>query len=344
MKKYKHKLTSLNEAAQNQVSEPRVTYNVQNKCLYCYQPLVGAKASFHESCNKKFFGQLETPLLDYKMEDLENLATQIVQSQMTVTGVQSKVSLSLHRKEAKNTVKKLTIVGLYGDYILKPPSNYYEQLPEVESATMHMAAVCGLPTVPHSLVRLADNTLCYITKRVDRTRKEKLHMEDMCQLTERLTEDKYKGSHEQVAKTILKYSASPLLDVTNFYELVLFCYFTGNADMHLKNFSLLEKQSLGYTLCPAYDLVATALVNKADNEELALTLNGKKRKLNYSDFLAAFETNGLSKKVLDTTLENFYYCKQPMLQKIEESFISEELKLEFRLLLNQRMNAIVGQK
>ncbi len=115
-----------------------------------------------------------------------------------------------------------------------------------------MAERCGIATVPNSLVYLQDETLCYITKRVDRTRKGKLQMEDMCQLSERLTEDKYKGSHEQVAKLVLKYSSSPLLDVSNFYEQVLFSFFTGNADMHLKNFSLLEKENLGMVLSPGF--------------------------------------------------------------------------------------------
>jgi serine/threonine-protein kinase HipA len=332
MKKYKQ---PYNNNETSQVEEPTSSYN-ENRCLYCYETINDSKADFHQACNKKFFGQLETPLLEYNKTDLEKLASKIIQSQTVVTGVQAKVSLSINRKEEKNVVKKLTIVGLYGDYILKPPSEYYAHLPEVESATMKLANVCGLQTVPNSLVRLQDGTLCYITKRVDRTKKEKLHMEDMCQLTERLTEDKYKGSHEQIAKTLLKYSATPLLDVTNFYEVVLFSFFTGNADMHLKNFSLLEKPGLGYTLCPAYDLLATALVNKADNEELALTLNGKKRKLKYADFLAAFERSGLNKKVLDNTLENFYTCKMPMQEMVEKSFLNDELKKEFKQLLNER--------
>ena len=255
---------------------------------------------------------------------------------MVVTGVQAKVSLSLFRKQDKNLTKKLTIVGLYGDYILKPPSEHYAQLPELESATMHMAAVCGLNVVPHSLVKLQDETLCYITKRVDRARKGKLQMEDMCQLSERLTEDKYKGSHEQVAKLVLKYSSSPLLDVSNFYEQVLFSFFTGNADMHLKNFSLLEKEGQGLSLCPAYDLVSTALVNSADTEELALTLNAKKRKLKYADFLAAFENGGLNKKVLDNTLELFVYCKPEMLAVLEKSFVSDDYKMKYASLLESR--------
>ena len=192
---------------------------------------------------------VETPLLDYKFTDLEKLAEQVIFSKMAVTGVQAKISLSIQRKQEKDAAKKLTIVGLYGDYILKPPSLYYPHLPEVEDMTMHLAEVCGLHTVPHTLVYLNDSTLCYLTKRIDRTRQGALHMEDMCQLSERLTEDKYKGSHEQVAKLLLRYSANPLLDVTNFYEVVIFSFLTGNADMHLKNFSLLENTALqGFTL------------------------------------------------------------------------------------------------
>ena len=334
MKNFKKKYLARLENATNEVREPETFYG--KRCLYCYEPLFGSKTDFHEACNKRFFGQLKTPQLAYNLDDLKELATQVIQSQMVVTGVQAKVSLSLYRKEEKNLTKKLTIVGLYGDYILKPPSEFYPQLPELESATMHMAAVCGINVVPHSLVKLQDETLCYITKRVDRTRKSKLQMEDMCQLSERLTEDKYKGSHEQVAKLILKYSSSPLLDVSNFYEQVLFSFFTGNSDMHLKNFSLLEKEGLGMSLCPAYDLVPTFLVNPADIEELALTLNAKKRKLKYNDFLAAYENAGLSKKVLDNTLELFTYCKPEMFVVLDKSFVSDDFKMKYKALVETR--------
>jgi serine/threonine-protein kinase HipA len=333
MKNYKKKYL----ARQNfpmQVLEKSTFYG--KRCLHCYEVLFDQNSDFHEACNKRFFGQLKTPQLAYNLEDLQELATQVIQSQMAVTGVQAKVSLSLYRKQEKNLTKKLTIVGLYGDYILKPPSEHYEQLPELESATMHMAEVCGIKVVPHSLVKLQDETLCYITKRVDRTRKGKLQMEDMCQLSERLTEDKYKGSHEQVAKLVLKYSNAPLLDVSNFYEPVLFSFFTGNSDMHLKNFSLLEKEGLGMSLCPAYDLVPTTLVNPNDTEELALTLNAKKRKLKYADFLVAYENGGLNKKILDHTLELFLYAKAEMLSVLEKSFVSDNYKSKYLTLIENR--------
>ena len=333
MKNYKKKYLARKQEVTS-VEEPSTYYG--NRCLYCYEPLAGKDGDFHEACNKRFFGQLRTPALQYKFEDLQALATQVVQSQQAVTGVQAKVSLSLYRKEEKNLTKKLTIVGLYGDYILKPPSEHYAELPALEAVTMRMAEVCGLSVVPSSLVKLEDETLCYITKRVDRKKGAKLAMEDMCQLSERLTEDKYKGSHEQVAKLLLKYSANPLLDVSNFYELVLFSFFTGNADMHLKNFSLLEYSGLGMVLSPAYDLVPTALVNAADTEELALTLNAKKRKIKYADFLAAYENAGLSKKILDNTLELFTYCKPEMEAVLEKSFVSGEMKKGYVVLMNDR--------
>lgn len=311
-----------------------------HRCLYCYKPLDKNASDFHTACNKRFFGQLYTPTLDYKFDDLKALASKVVQNQMAVTGVQAKVSLSLHRKADKNVVKKLTIVGLYGDYILKPPSTYYHELPEIEDLTMHLATVCGIAAVHHSLVKLADGTRCYITKRIDRTRKNKLHMEDMCQLTERMTEDKYKGSHEYVAKTVLKYSSNPMFDLTNFWEQVLLSYFTGNADMHLKNFSMLENELGEYALSPAYDLVNTVLVNPDDSEELALTLNGKKSKLKYADFVKAFDTLKMPTKVLDTMLHNFFYCRWQMEDMVDRSFLSHDTKQGYKELLNKRMELV----
>jgi serine/threonine-protein kinase HipA len=333
MKNFKKKYLT-NQFDLNMVSEPSSFYG--NRCLHCYEPLTKGENHYHTACVKKFFGQLYAPTLSYKRDELRLLASQVLQSQMAVTGVQPKISLSLFRKADRNQVKKLTIVGLYGDYILKPPSDHYPQLPELESATMHMAQTLGLQVVPHSLVRLEDETLCYITKRVDRTRQGKLHMEDFCQISGRMTEDKYKGSHEQVAKLILKHSANPLLDVTSFFELVLFCFLTGNSDMHLKNFSLLEQQGMGMALSPFYDLLPTTVVNPLDTEELALTLNAKKRKLKYADFKAAYENCGLSSKVLDKALELFVYARPELESVLAKSFVNDEYKAKYLDLVQAR--------
>jgi serine/threonine-protein kinase HipA len=309
-------------------------------CLYCYEALTGNEHDFHHTCSKKIFGQPSPPALPYSEADIEPLAKEVIQSQTAVTGVQAKLSLHITGNNKEGIERRFTIVGLWGGYILKPPAALYPQLPEVEDLTMHLAAVARIKTAPHSLIRLQSGNLAYVTKRVDRTKKGKLAMEDMCQLTERLTEDKYHGSYEQIGKAILKYSTTPGLDVVNFFELVLFSFITGNADMHLKNFSLLEQPGLGMTLSPAYDLVNTALVNPADEEEMALNINGRKNKLKKQDFIA--EMNTL--KVDDKQQQNIFRKMEKALPKwielIDKSFLSNGFKEQYKSIIQERLNRL----
>lgn len=313
------------------------------RCLYCYTPLSENEIDFHAGCSKKIFGQPVPPELPYTENKLEDLAMQVIQSQMTVTGVQPKLSLHITKGENKNDPKKFTIVGLWGGYILKPASTHYPQLPEVEDLTMHLATIAKIKTVPHSLIRMKSGNLAYITKRIDRNKKNKLHMEDMCQLTERLTEDKYHGSYEQIAKAIMKYSVNPGLDLVNFFEQLLFCFLTGNADMHLKNFSLINEPSAGYTLTSAYDMVSTALVNPKDNEELALTLNGKKRKINRNDFIACFNNMKLEIKQQENIFKKMEKAKKNWFDFIDISFLSTAFKADYKELIEKKF-AQVGIK
>ena len=306
------------------------------RCLYCYQLLNENEADFHAACSKKIFGVITTPVLPFSEQNMDELADQIIKSQATVTGVQPKLSLHLASAEQPNLAKRFTIVGMWGGFILKPPSLHYPQLPEVEDLTMHLASIAKIKVVPHSLIRLASGNLAYITKRIDRVKKEKIHMEDMCQLTDKLTEDKYRGSYEQVAKAILTFSATPGLDVINFFELVLFAFLTGNADMHLKNFSLIDQPITGPVLSPAYDLVATALVNPADDEDLALTLNGKKKKINRSDFITAFTTLGLDVKQQENILKKMEKAKSSWFNFIDISFLKQEMKVAYKNLVQDR--------
>lgn len=309
---------------------------MSKRCLYCYQYLNESETDFHSRCSKKIFGVSVPPILPYSEANMNELAAQVIQSQATITGVQPKLSLHLASAEQPNLAKRFTIVGMWGGFILKPPSLHYPHLPEVEDLTMHLAALAKIKVVPHSLIRLSTGNLAYITRRIDRVKKEKLHMEDMCQLTDRLTEDKYRGSHEQVAKAILKYSANPVLDVVNFFELVLFSFLTGNADMHLKNFSLIYQPETGPIFSPAYDLVATTLVNPADDEDLALNLNGKKKKINRNDFTAAFTTLGLDAKQQENIFNKMEKAKPKWLECIETSFLNDKMKMAYQSLLTDR--------
>jgi serine/threonine-protein kinase HipA len=311
-----------------------------SRCLYCYEALAENEQDFHATCSKKIFGQSTPPALPYSEADLEPLAKKVIQSQTAVTGVQAKLSLHITGNNKGGTERKFTIVGLWGGYILKPPTVRYPQLPEVEDLTMHLAAIAKIKTAPHSLIRLQSGNLAYVTKRIDRTKKGKLAMEDMCQLTERLTEDKYHGSYQQIGKAILKYSTTPGLDVVNFLELVLFSFITGNTDMHLKNFSLLEQPGLGMTLSPAYDLVNTALVNPADGEEMALNINGTKKKIKKQDFVAVMNTLKVEEKQQQNIFSKMEKALPKWIDLIDKSFLSDEFKEQYKSIIQERLNRL----
>ena len=253
-----------------------------------------------------------------------------------LTGVQAKLSLDVNHGQ-KNEPDRFTIVGLWGRFILKPQTDTYRSLPELEDLTMHMAEAAKIAVVPHGLIRFDDGELCYITRRIDRQPDgSKTAMEDMCQLSERLTEYKYKGSYEQIAKLIKKYSAVPQLDLVNFWEVVVFSWITGNSDMHLKNFSL-YKTPLGFCLTPAYDLLSTLIVMPQDTEELALTLNGKKRKIKRSDFEKAMTASGLNEKVIQNMANKFGKAISKWIDLIDNSFLPNDMKREYKRLIIKRV-------
>lgn len=307
------------------------------KCLYCYKEVDEGQKDFHPGCARKFFGTADAPLLEYRREDLDALAAQVIQAQTSLTGVQPKLSLNLHKHEGGN---RLTIVGLWGDFIFKPQTNAYPELPENEDLTMHMAEAARIKVVPHSLIRLADGSLGYITRRIDRTKRgEKIDMEDLCQLTLHPTEYKYKSSYEQIAKTIANFSSMPKLDLVNYMQVLLFSFVTGNNDMHLKNFSLYRPKQL-YQLTPAYDLLNVAIANPKDNEELALPLNGKKSHLKLADFLKASASMGIEEGVTMQLIASLKNALPAWTELIGNSFLGDEMKEAYLALINRRIKVL----
>ncbi|MEA1875942.1 MAG: HipA domain-containing protein [Bacteroidota bacterium] len=313
---------------------------MHNKCLFCYQPLGEGDKDFHSKCSKKIFGTKEAPELDFSWDQMHELAKEVIQSHVTVPGVQAK--LSFHFTPQRGQKNRLTLVGVWGNYILKPPTQQFEQLPENEDLTMHLANLFRMNVVPHSLIRLKSGELAYITKRIDRIGEKKLAMEDLCQLSERLTEDKYKGSMEQVGEMIKHYSSNPLFDAQVFFELALFSFLTGNADMHLKNFSMIDDENGLTRLAPAYDLLSTRLIipEKDDPEELALTMNGRKRKFRMGDFQQLAKSLNLNQKQTDNIFKRFLKFMPSVLDFINSSFLSEDKKLKYKELIQERADRL----
>jgi len=307
-------------------------------CLICGKYSADSNG-YHQSCSKRFFGTDEPPLLDYDLTDINKIAEETVLKSITLTGVQPKLSLHLS-KTGNGKGKKLTIVGLWGSYILKPPSPAYPNLSENEHLTMHLAECCGIKTVPHALIKFQSGELAYITKRIDRSKTGKLHMEDMCQLQERLTEDKYRGSVEQIGKTIQNYSSNPGYDLQRLFEMVVFSFLTGNADMHLKNYSLIYPKHDLIELAPAYDLLNTAIVIPSDKEESALTINGKKSKLKRADFDHLAKNLQLISKVKENIVSRITSSLSQSSEIIQNSFLNEEMKEKYMDTTSSRIKQI----
>lgn len=307
------------------------------KCLYCYNVLeANVTSDFHEQCSVTFFGTKEPPTFEHSLKQMAALAKNVVERSVAVPGVQPKLSLSVINDTMQDGNKgRLTVVGaLGGNYIFKPPSDQFPEMPENEHLTMRIAEAFGINTVPSSLIRLQSAELSYITKRIDRTPSgEKIHMLDMFQITEAF--DKYKSSMEKIGKALNEYSDNTLLDKVYFLEIAIFSFLTGNNDMHLKNFSMINNDEQ-WTLAPAYDLLNIAIVNPEDTEELALTLEGKKKKLRWEHFQRLGIQLELNEKQLKGIAKRFKKNKPIAIQWINNSFLSEDFKDKYKALLEER--------
>jgi serine/threonine-protein kinase HipA len=315
-------------------------------CLHCGKPIketaseIEKTSQWHTKCVKKFFGTKTLPDIDLSEQTFERLAAQNTHKGLTVAGVQKKISLHLSKEDVKHP--RLTLVNYPTGYILKPQTDAYPSLPEAEYLVMHMAEKTGIQTVPFALVKLQNETLAYITKRVDRTDGQMLAMEDFCQLDGRLTEDKYKGSYERCGKIVSKYSSRAGLDLTELFLRIVFSFVAGNSDMHLKNYSLIEKSegSMQYILSPAYDLLPVNVVNPQDTEETALALNGKKRNLHRNDFLKLAASFEIQKPVAEKLIENIIKRAEEYILCIQKSYLDDGMKESFIRLIRERIDAL----
>lgn len=304
------------------------------KCLICYKPLTPTETDYHPKCVARVFGLKQMPAFDIDEKQLSDYAKQIIGASKAITGVQPKLSLWLEK--TKENIR-FTIIDDKSNYIIKPQSETYLSLPENEDLCMHLANELGIDVATHSLIRLKSGKLAYITKRFDREETTKIACEDLCQLTETLTEHKYRGSYEKMGKTIKQYSTQAGLDVLHYFQLVLFSFISGNADMHLKNFSMIEKNDGTFCLSPAYDLVSTQLVIKDETEQMSLNLNGKKNKISRKDFDAL----GLNLQLTEKQMQNCYHLFIDGLERlhwwIDHSFLPTEHKNDFKKMVSKRI-------
>lgn len=307
------------------------------RCLLIYEPLLPGETNYSALGLKKLSKKLpELKLFPYDQKEQIELAQKLAKK-ISIQGVQPKFSVVLSEKE-----QMFKEVESGGQYILKPQVPTYKQLPENEDLTMHLVSMAGVDVPWHGLVKCSDGSLSYVIKRFDRTKKEKISIEDFSQLIGVGRDTKYDVSLEKVAETIEKYCTYPTIENFKLFQMVILAFLFGNEDLHLKNISVITLNKK-VQLSPVYDFVNSTIVNPNAEEEMALSVGGKKRALSREDLLKEFaeKTLFLPQKKIEKEISRLLSLAPEWLDKINKSFLDKEMKEKYIKLLNERKKRLL---
>jgi serine/threonine-protein kinase HipA len=301
-------------------------------CGFCLRELRSALA-YHPRCARMLFGSSRVPTIDVQLAKLHTFAQAMV-GHTSISGVQQKVSLGF---EVGRT--RLSVVAEGGEFILKPQQSAYPFMPENEQVTMRLAALFGIDTPPCGLVRLSDDSVGYLVRRFDRPGQgRKRHQEDFCQLAELYPGQKYEGSAELCVRLLRRFVSEPLVEIRKLYQRLVFVWWVGNGDAHLKNFSLLESDEGLWRLSPAYDLVSTRLVLPED--PLALAVQGKRDRLTRKDWLRFAKYCALPEPVAQDVLAGCRRVLPEAAATLARSPLPADAKVAYARLLQTRAQAL----
>ncbi|MBA3392479.1 MAG: HipA domain-containing protein [Deltaproteobacteria bacterium] len=302
-----------------------------NACWACLRAIDGG-SRYHTGCLRELFGVTKAPAIDVELAKLHTLALAMV-GHTSLSGIQRKISLRLAAES-----RTLQVAADGGLFILKPQAQTFPSLPENEHVTMRIAQRVGITMPPCALIELKDGSLAYIVKRFDRLEGgRKLQQEDFCQLAGKAPKDKYTGSAELCAKLVLRYASAPIVDAQRLFRVLAFTWWTGNGDMHLKNFSLLRGEDGMYRLSPAYDLLSTVLVIVDD--QLALSVGGTKKQVGRKKWLDLAAQCQLKPVVAERVLRELRDATDDAITLIEASLLPADMKAAYRELVRERAAA-----
>lgn len=300
-------------------------------CRICLKPV--RNQEHHAACLRGLFGSAKVPQLDISLAKLHTAGLAMV-GRSSLSGVQKKISVTLTTDR-----ETLQVAADGGRYILKPQTDTFPALPENEHVTTCLAKLVEIEVPPFGLVALSDGSLAFISKRFDRLPDgRKLRQEDFCQLAEQSPKDKYEASAELCVRLLRKYASEPLIEILKLYRLLLFAWWTGNGDMHLKNLSLFTDTQGIMRLTPAYDLVSTRLV--IPDDPLALPVLGKKSKLTRKTWVEFAEYCPIPRKTALRVLEKQASVEGAARDAIDACFLPAEQKIALKELLAERGAAL----
>ena len=277
---------------------------------------------------KEMFNSSKIPVIDFGLGDVSRKAQELA-GKLSISGVQPKLSVKLDEKQ-----NMLIPVAEGGEYILKPQTPTFANIPENEQCCMDIAKELNIEVPLHCLIPLKDKSLSYVVKRFDREKSVKIHQEDFGQILEQT--DKYKGSVEQIGRKLKEISSAPGYDAQLLFEQVVLNFILGNGDAHLKNYSIAYRDKDNIRLTPAYDIVCSKLVIPGE-EDSAITIHGKKNKLLREDFDQLGDDFSIPIKI---RYEKFGNKFNVMRRIIETSSIAKERQGQFLEIIKERIDRI----
>jgi len=308
-----------------------------SSCLICLGDLEGRRSAgaYHAACLREMFGVPRIPEIDLELARLHTAGLAMV-GHVSLSGVQRKIALGL-----SSDSRTLQVAHGANRYILKPQTETFPSLPENEHVTMKLASLVRIDVPSCGLLLLRDGSPAYVVMRFDRLATgRKLRQEDFCQLAEKSPKEKYDGSAELCARVVRNYASEPGVEMWKLYRLLVFNWWVGNGDAHLKNFSLLSGIDGRHRLSPAYDLVATRLVIPED--QLALPVGGKREHLKRADWLALADYCEILPRAAQRVLADIAGASERAESLIERSMLPGAMKADFREMIRARGEILLG--
>lgn len=302
-------------------------------CLCCEKEIEKKlRISVHPRCVRKLFGSNAVPAIPFGYVDIQHEAQKLI-GKMSISGVQPKLSVAVNKR-----TKCLEVVAAGGTHILKPSPETFPFLSENENFYMNLACEMAIETPPHGLVRMNDGRLAYLVRRFDRDKDgKKIHVEDFSQLLGKT--DKYQGSVEQIGKYLKHHSSIPFIDTQKLFVRVLFFFLIGNGDAHLKNFAMVSLPS-GPRLAPAYDIVSSRIALPAEKDDMALSMNGRKNRIDMRDFQSLADSLEINEKRRDQLIESAHLLDTKINAALGNSFLPEAWKKKVMSVWKERIKQL----
>lgn len=223
-------------------------------------------------------------------QGIEDKAKMDAPMRFSLAGVQLKFSAV----QQANGGLTIPATGQGGSWIVKLPSSRFDAVPENEYSMMELARMLGMDVpetqllpisqianIPEGIGRFGNSfkdVQAFVIKRFDRTDGQAIHIEDFAQVFGVYPQDKYKKASMRNIAQVIGIEGQEK-DIAEFTRRLVFNTLIGNADMHLKNWSVIYKDKRTASIAPAYDFVSTIPYIPDDSASLKVSRSKK-----FSDF------------------------------------------------------------